>query len=166
METPLFVDTLVIYQYKNLNFKKEYQMKSVFISYDHDDQEHLHTIKSIRLNPSNPIEFIDRSLKEPILNDYGHINRRQPGDSASLPVRSEIEKLLTQSSKLLVLVGRDTHSSEWVKWEIECFTRLKRNGSILLMRVPSNSSAGAPLGSRHLDIQDWSSIKLTEWLGD
>ena len=139
-------------------------MKSVFISYDHDDQEHLHTIKSIRLNTSSPIEFIDRSLKEPVLNDYGHVNRKQPMDSASLPVRSEIEKLLNQSSKLLVLVGRDTHSSEWVKWEIESFTRLKRNESILLMRVPNNSSAGAPTGSRHLGILNWSSAELAKWL--
>ncbi len=139
-------------------------MKSVFISYDHDDQNHLNAIKSIRLNPNNSIEFIDRSLKEPVLNGYGDVNRRLPSDPASLPVRREIEKLLNQSSKLLVLVGRDTHSSEWVKWEVESFNRSKSNESVLFMRVPNNLSSGFSNSTRRLNVTNWDSVKLTDWL--
>jgi len=139
-------------------------MKSVFISYDHDDQHHLNSIKSIRLNPNNAIEFIDRSLKEPVLNAWGDVNRRLPSDPASLPVRREIEKLLNQSSKLLVLVGRDTHSSEWVNWEIESYNRTKSNESILFMRVPNNLSSGFSSNTRSVNITNWDSARLADWL--
>jgi hypothetical protein len=139
-------------------------MKSVFISYDHGDQNHLNSIKSLRLNSNNAIEFIDRSLKEPVLNSYGDINRRLPSDPASLPVRREIEKLLNLSSKLLVLVGRDTHSSEWVDWEVENYKRTKSNESILFMRVPNNSSSGFSSNKKSVNVTDWDSVKLSDWL--
>lgn len=139
-------------------------MKAIFISHDHDDQHHLNAIKSLRLNPNNPIDFVDRSLTSPVLNSYGDVNRRLPSDSASLPVRQEIEKLLNQSSKLLVLVGRDTHSSEWVKWEVEYFGRNKSAENILFMRVPNNLSSGFSSNSSRPNIVNWDSKNLENWL--
>lgn len=139
-------------------------MKSVFISYDHKDQNILDDIKSIKNNPNNVADFLNRSLIDPILNEHGHVNRRTPIDPKSLPVRQEIEKLLKQSSKLLVLIGRDTHSSEWVKWEIGTFTKLKKKPDILLMRASGEQLAGAPSNAKHLEITNWNFKKLSWWL--
>ncbi len=86
-------------------------MKSVFVSYDHDDQHHLDSLRSVVTNPNNDLDFIDRSLDNPIFNEQGHVNRRLPSNPKSLLVRKKIQTLIQQSSKLLVLLGSDTHSS-------------------------------------------------------
>ncbi len=139
-------------------------MSNVFISYDHDDQSAKRDVDSIRLNNNNLITFDDNSLKAPIHNDFGHVNRRMPSDHASKDVRTAIEKLLSESSKLLVLIGRDTHSSEWVKWEIDSFKSLKRNPDILFMRVKSDFNSGLPSNARNHEIINWDSAKLRNWL--
>ncbi len=139
-------------------------MKSVFISYDHDDQSTKRDVDSIRLNGNNLVEFHDNSLLEPVYNSYGHVNRRMPNDPASENVRSKIVELLNRSSKLLVLIGRDTHSSEWVKWEIEKFKALKRNPDILFMRVKNDLNSGLPSNARSHEIINWDSTGLRSWL--
>jgi hypothetical protein len=139
-------------------------MKAVFISYDHDDQSTKRDVDSIRLNGNNLVEFHDNSLLEPIYNSYGHVNRRMPTDQVSENVSSAIHKLLYGSSKLLVLIGRDTHSSEWVKWEIDTFKSLKMNPDILFMRVNNDLSSGLPSNARSHEIINWDSTKLRSWL--
>lgn len=138
-------------------------MKSVFISYDHDDQSTKSDVDSIRLNGNNLVEFHDNSLLEPVYNSHGHVNRRMPNDPASENVRSKIVELLDSSSKLLVLIGRDTHSSEWVKWEIDTFKSLKRNPDILFMRVNNDHCSGLPNNASGYDITSWDLTKLRNW---
>ena len=139
-------------------------MKTVFISYDHDDQNTKRDVDSIRLNSNNLVAFHDNSLSEPVHNAFGHVNRRMPSDHASENVRSTIEKLLVESSKLLVLIGRDTHSSEWVKWEIDTFRSIKRNPDVLFMRVKNDFHSGLPSNARYYEIQNWDLSKLKDWL--
>ena len=140
-------------------------MRRVFISYDHDDQQWLDTVRSLNSNPNSDLEFIDGSLMYPIKNEHGHVIRRPPSDPRSEPVKNEITKLLVQASKLLVLIGRDTHSSEWVKFEIETFISLKGSSkNVLLMRVPRDFQSGKPSNARHLEIFNWSVDKLLDWL--
>ena len=136
----------------------------MFISYDHDDQCFLNDIKSIQFNRNNPVSFIDRSLVEPVRNEYGHVNRRMPFDPASKAVRSLIHRQLNDSSKLLVLIGRDTHSSKWVQWEIETFKGLKTRPDILVMRVKGNEYAGGPSNTAGHPIKNWNVSDLENWL--
>ena len=139
-------------------------MSAVFISFDHDDQNTKRDVDSIRLNSNNSVIFHDNSLQEPIKNSYGHVNRRMPSDNASVSVRNEIERLLSESSKLLVLIGKDTHSSEWVKWEIDTFKTIKRNPELLFMRVKKDLYSGLPNNVRDHSIIDWNISKLEYWV--
>ena len=43
-------------------------MRTVFVSYDHDDQSYVYSLKGIRCNPNNPVKFIDGSLLYPVYN--------------------------------------------------------------------------------------------------
>jgi hypothetical protein len=144
-------------------------MKSVFISYDHCDHEYLNDIKSVNQNQNNALTFLDRSLKRPVLNEHGNINKKPPTDPKSKKVRKEIRKLLNQSSKLLVLIGKDTHSCEWVKWEINTFREIKRRPDIVLMRLDGSldeqTSAGPPNNAKGMPVEDWNVKRLSEWLG-
>lgn len=139
-------------------------MKTVFISYDHDDQSAKRDIDSIRLNSNNLIKFNDGSLLEPVYNDYGHVIRRMPNDDASRNVCYEIKKLLEKSSKLLVLIGKDTHSSKWVQWEIDTFKSIKVKPDILFMRIKNDSCSGLPNNARDYDIKEWDLLELINWL--
>jgi hypothetical protein len=140
-------------------------MRTVFISYDHDDQESKRDVDSIRLNGNNLVIFKDNSLLKPVHNSFGHVNRRMPSDHSSENVRSTIEKLLAESSKLLVLIGRDTHSSEWVKWEVDTFKSIKRNPDIIFMRIKGDLDSGLPSNARDHSIKNWDISALNYWLG-
>lgn len=140
-------------------------MKSAFVSYDHDDQARLNDLQSVSKNPNNNVEFLDRSLAEPVTNQYGHIIRRPPSDIQAYPVKKRIKRLLEQSSKLIVLIGRDTHSSEWVKWEIDTFRAIKGSDkNILLMRVLGDTPSGVPSNAKKVQLINWDLDLLSEWL--
>lgn len=147
-----------------LKFKGLGYMNRIFISYMHQDQDRFNDVKAIRLNYNNQVDFIDGSLQNPIYNTHGDINRRLPSDPAARNVVNEIKSLLAKSSKLLVLIGQNTHSSEWVKWEIETFINLKNNPDILFMRVAGDLWAGLPSGTRRHEIYDWDINRLTQWV--
>lgn len=130
-------------------------MVKVFISYKHDDQESKNAVDSIRQNLNNSIHFYDTSLQEPVCNSYGDINRRSPHDVASNLVNDEILKLIKESDKFLALIGENTHSSEWVNWEVKQFRKLKPDNNILLMRIPQGIRGGLPLAAEGLKVYDW-----------
>ena len=137
----------------------------VFISYAGEDYNYLYDVRSASSNPNNLITFVDRSLAEAIRNDFGHINRRPPSDPVSEPVKREIKPLLQQAGKLLVLVGANTHSHEWVLWEIETFLQMHRDRSrILFMRVPEDPTSGMPGVVSSYDIHDWNTSTIAAWL--
>lgn len=139
-------------------------MTSIFITHKHTDRETIDRIKSIRLNTNHPLSFEDSSLAEPICNDYGHINRRPPSDPASKPVKEAIKPRLDEADKLLVLVGKDTHSSLWVQWEIDVFTSRYCQQDICVMRIPGDLQSGAPHNASHHEVHNWDLPSLKQWI--
>lgn len=100
---------------------------NVFVSYDHDDQNQVGGFKGLRKNPKHPLDFRDHSLKEPVTDRSGKPIKYLPSDPKSKPVRDEIKKKFENASKLVVLIGDDTHESEWVEWEINSFFKMKKD---------------------------------------
>jgi len=139
-------------------------MKTVFVSYDHDDRNAKRDVESVSSNNNNTASFHDNSLIEPIYNSNGHVNRRMPSDPASENIRKTIKNKLEESSKLLVLIGRDTHSSEWVKWEIETFKSIKNNPDILYMRIKGDYFSNLPKSVHDYSVKDWNMSELSSWL--
>lgn len=138
-------------------------MKKVFVSYKHDDNGYVNDVRSIRMNSNHSLEFNDVSLESAIINEHGDINRRSPNDVASIPVRNEIEQRLKHSDKLIVLIGNNTHSSLWVKWEMDTFSSYRGERNILMMHLPF-SHGGAPSGYRYHNIQKWDLQYLNAWI--
>jgi hypothetical protein len=98
---------------------------NIFISFDHDDQKQVGGFKLLKTNPKHPLDFRDHSLKEPITDRSGKPIKYAPNDPRSKPVRDEIKKKFENASKLVVLIGDETHKSEWVEWEINTFIQVK-----------------------------------------
>jgi hypothetical protein len=138
-------------------------MNKVFISYKSDDIQHKDALKSINYNKNIDICFFDSSLAEDVRNKEGHINRRPPWAERSQKTLDIIKNLLRQSNKLLVLIGPNTHSSEWVREEIRIFLETHDFDHILFMRVKGDTTSGFR-GIDASSIKNWSMPILSRFL--
>jgi hypothetical protein len=147
---------------------------NVFVSYDHDDQNQVNGFKAIKYNPNHPLDFHDHSLKEPVMDRTGKPIKYPPSDRRSLRVRDEIKAKFDGASKLIVLIGDNTHQSEWVDWEIRTFYEMKETVSgdntwkhIRGMKLKGSENAPLPpalcdrRSTQHLQ---WDPEALDKWL--
>jgi len=98
---------------------------NVFVSFDHDDQKQVSGFRLLKNNPNHPLEFQDHSLKDAVRDRSGRPITYPPSDPRSKPVRDEVRSKFDRASRLVVLIGDHTYTSEWVDWEINTFYGLK-----------------------------------------
>lgn len=145
--------------------------KAVFISFDHGDAQQVGGLRATLTNSNSKLSFVDRSLPAPVLNAQGHPIKLLPDNPSAEKLRVEIRALMERASRMLVLLGRDTHSSEWVKWEIGEFYKRKRLGAntqqILCMRLKGSANTGAPqiVKDYGLTVVNWDTGYLARWAG-
>ena len=100
--------------------------KNVFVSFDHDDAKQVGGFRLLKANPNYGLDFHDHSLRQPVVGASGKPIKYPPSDPRSKPVRDEIKGKFERSSKFVVLIGENTHNSEWVEWEINTFFEMKK----------------------------------------
>lgn len=147
---------------------------NTFISYDHDDQLQVAGFKLLRNNPNHPLDFQDHSLKDAVRDRSGKPIKYPPSDARSKSVRDEIIRKFDRASKLVVLIGDDTHNSEWVNWEITTFYDMKEKVSaentwkrIRGMTLKGSEQATAPsalYNGRSTKWLAWDPEALDKWL--
>jgi hypothetical protein len=146
---------------------------NVFVSYDHDDQKQVGAFRLLKSNPSHPLEFQDHSLKNPVLGPSGTPLKYPPSDARSKPVRDAITNKFDRASKLVVLIGDDTHTSAWVEWEIKTFHAMKKELSgentwkrIRGMTLKGSGAATIPdaLDRYSTKVLPWDPEALDKWL--
>jgi len=146
---------------------------NTFVSYDHAGQKQVAGFKLLKNNPKHPLDFRDHSLKEPVADRSGKPIKYPPSDPRSKPVRDEIIKKFQNASKLVVLIGDDTHNSEWVEWEVNTFFQMKQPLSkdktwrrIRGMRLNGSEYAHIPraLGGQSTQVMAWDPEALDRWL--
>ena len=138
---------------------------NVFVSYDHDDQNQVNGFKAIKFNPNHPLDFHDHSLKEPVVNRAGAPLKYPPSDARSLKVRQEIRAKFERASKLVVLIGLDTHRSEWVDWEIRTFYDMKQPvaGALTWKRIRGMTLKGCDTAEWPVALLDGRSTQPLSW---
>ena len=146
---------------------------NIFISFDHDDQRQKSGFTLLKNNPTHPLDFRDHSLKSAVTDRSGKPIKYPPSDPKSKPVRDEILSKFQNCSKLVVLIGDDTHKSEWVEWEINNFFKLKKPLSgdntwkrIRGMKLKGSDNATIPtaLGGQASKTMTWDPEALDKWL--
>jgi hypothetical protein len=81
--------------------------KRVFISFKAEDQKQVNGLRLLNANDDFDIEFYDESVRVEIKsNDAAYIRRK---------IREKIDK----TTVTVCMVSADTHTSEWVNWELE-----------------------------------------------
>ena len=78
-----------------------------FLSFDNWDIRLVNLFRGQAKNTRLDLEFADYSLKAPINSE------RAPY------LKQQIKKRIKRCSVVLCLIGRSTHRSAWVKWELE-----------------------------------------------
>jgi hypothetical protein len=146
---------------------------NIFVSYDHDDQKQVGAFKLLKHNPKHPLDFQDHSLKDPVLGASGKPLKYPPSDPRSKPVREAIRKKFERASKLVVLIGDRTYTSDWVEWEINTFYDMKEEIScentwkrIRGMKLKGSDQATVPgsLGGKSTKVLEWDPETLDKWL--
>lgn len=81
--------------------------RNTFLSFDYDDIEEVNLLRAHAKNEKSEIEFIDRSVKDPINSERADY------------IKTKIIERIKQCSQTVVYITDKTHSSVWVKWEVE-----------------------------------------------
>jgi hypothetical protein len=153
--------------------EEEKMPANVFISFDHDDQKQVAGFRLLKNNKNHPLDFQDHSLKEPVKDQSGRVIRVPPSDARSKPVRDAITRKFENASKLVVLIGNGTHSSQWVSWEVNTFFGMKKKVAgdktwkrIRGMTLKDTVSATIPscLGGQSTKVLEWDPEALDRWL--
>jgi hypothetical protein len=147
---------------------------NIFISYDHDDQNQVSGFKALKKNPNHSLDFHDHSLKGAVTDRTGNPIKYPPSDPRSKPVRDEIMKKFEKASKLVVLIGENTHKSDWVEWEVNSFIQMKKPLSgdktwkrIRGMKLKACDNAKMPdvlMNARSTKEMTWDPETLDKWL--
>ena len=103
--------------------------KKVFISYDYDnDKTHKNLLLAWDANDDFDFSFYDMSVDVSVDSD----------DAAA--IRRVISARINQSPRFLCLIGKKTHKSNWVDWEIKKAIELKKK----LVAVKINKDNTSP----------------------
>lgn len=87
----------------------------VFISFDYDNDKHYkNLLVAWDKNKLFDFSFYDGSVTVPV-------NSTEAG-----PIRRVISQRIAACPRFLCIVGKHTHKSRWVKWEIDKAVELKR----------------------------------------
>lgn len=123
--------------------------RRIFISYQHEDQMKAKGFHLLKWNKNVDLDFAGRHLLDPV--DSNNANY----------IRKKIREQIDGSSVTVVLVGKKTHDSDWVKEEIE-YSLAKANPSgILAIKLESNvplpkeSPVGKVLSDCGAEIVEW-----------
>ena len=81
--------------------------RNTFLSFDYDDIDEVNLLRAHAKNDKSEIEFIDRSVKDPINSERAEY------------IKQKIVERIRQCSQTVVYITDATHSSDWVKWEVE-----------------------------------------------
>ena len=117
--------------------------RHVFLSFVEEDLQLVELFRGQAKNANNDLEFDDYSIKEPINSDNADYVKRQ--------IRNKIDGV----SVTLCLIGRNTHRSDWVDWEIGVSDEMGKG--IVGMRLHSSSSDVVPdaLSDVNADVVNW-----------
>lgn len=122
-------------------------MRNVFISFDAEDRGMINLLRSQAKDCRFPFEFRDYSVKVPFESGW----------------KDEVRNLISLSSAAIVAIGRNTHRSRAVNWEIR---EAYRQGKMVAgVRLHRNSRLRTPPAMDPADrIIPWNTDRIADIL--
>ena len=128
---------------KSLPDLKPAVQRNVFISFQNEDKGDVDLLRGQAKNENSELNFNDHSLRAPFNSEQGDYIRRGLRDH------------IRQSSVTLVYLGKNTHKSEWVDWEIRESLKLGKG-------VIAVHAGDAPPGALPAAVQE-NGVKVVSW---
>lgn len=119
--------------------------RNVFISFAFEDIDEVNLLRAHAKNDKSPIEFNDRSVKEPFDSERAEYIKRRLGER------------INQASTTVVFASEQTADSRWVQWEVEKSRELGKR--IIVTHVGESAPGNLPGWLRAAD------IKIVPWSG-
>jgi hypothetical protein len=119
--------------------------RNVFISFAFEDVDEVNLLRAHAKNEKSPIEFNDRSVKEPFDSERAEYIKRRLGER------------INQASTTVVFASEKTADSRWVQWEVEKSRELGKR--IIVTHVGEKAPGNLPGWLRAAD------IKIVPWSG-
>lgn len=117
--------------------------RHVFLSFVEEDLSLVELFRGQARNANNDLEFDDYSLKVPINSDDADYVKQQ--------IRNKIDGV----SVTLCLIGRNTHNSDWVDWEIEASDKMGKGIVGMRLRNSFNDIVPDVLDDVNADVVNW-----------
>lgn len=115
--------------------------RHVFISYQHGDQMRARGLNLMTYNSNVNVDFTGRHLLDPVKShDPDYISRK-------------IREKIKGSSATIVLIGKQTASSEWVDKEIQW--SIEKGNGIIGIRIDPDAPVPDGLTDYGAEILDW-----------
>lgn len=124
--------------------------KRVFLSFDYDDVAQVNGLRGVIQNPNHDLEAYDESVREPI-------ESKNAGR-----IKSVIGEKIKRSSVTVCLIGKTTHQSKWVHWELEESAR--QGNTIIAMALKGVNRATLPklIRERNIPFHTWDTNRLQD----
>lgn len=117
--------------------------KNVFISFSFDDIDEVNLLRAHAKNDKSPIEFNDRSVKEPYESERAEY------------IKQRLSERINQSSTTVVFASPNTASSQWVQFEVEKSRELGKR--VIVTHTGDSPPTNLPTWLRSTD------IKIVPW---
>lgn len=95
--------------------------KNVFISHHHKDDAQVD--KLAKLLSKNGLDIRNSSIRAKPANQ----SRLEKGMIKDSTIKRLLKMKMSWAGSVIVIIGKETHSREWVNWEIETASRLGKN---------------------------------------
>ena len=123
-------------------------MRNVFISFDVDDEHMVNLLRSQAKDERFPFAFRDYSVKEPFERGW----------------KDEVSNLIYLSSAVIVAIGKNTHRSKAVNWEID--EAHEQDKQVVGIRLHRNRRCKIPpVMDEYDEITDWDTDEIADILG-
>lgn len=123
--------------------------RRIFISYQHADQMKAKGFNLLQWNKNVDLEFVGQHLLDPV------------NSSNEEYIKSCIREQIDNTSVTVVLLGKETHDSDWVRWEIETSLAKENPNGILAIQLypdaplPADSPVGQALRDAGAEVIGW-----------
>lgn len=115
--------------------------RRIFISYQHKDHDQAKGFNLLRWNKNVKYDFVGRHLLSPVNSENRDYIRRQ------------IKEQIKGTSVTVVLIGKETHTSDWVADEVSW--SLEKGNGILGIKLDSSAKVPASLIDCGAEVMDW-----------
>ncbi len=119
---------------------------NTFLSFDYDDIDEVNLLRAHAKNDKSEIEFIDRSVKDSINSERAEY------------IKQKITERIQQCSQTVVYITDTTHSSGWVKWEVEKSLELGKNVIAVHKGDAPPSNIPSCIKDNKIKVVSWSNL--------